>query len=73
MIGVGAWARTHYRAIHEEIHGNQGVHYGTLDQSYGGGGNPFSSWSSDDSFNQQTEYKPKEAVTSGVQANPYLD
>ena len=73
MIAVGTWARVQYRSIHNEIHGNQAIQYGTLDECYGGGSGFMGGWSACSNKKDQPKYEPKEAVSSGVQSNPYLD
>ena len=75
LVGVGTWARVHYRSIQSEIHGGGQLEYGTLDQYFYDDGNALTSGSCSPSANQKckTNYVPKQTVSSGVQENPYLD
>jgi len=75
LVGVGTWARVHYRSIQNEIHGSSQIEYGTLDQYFYDDGNAFTSRSCSltPDGDGSTNYTPKQAVSSGVQENPYLD
>ena len=71
MVAVGTWARIQYRGIHDEIHGNQSIQFATLDECYGEGLTDPTCTGND--HDGRSTYQPKPAVSSGVQANPYLD
>ena len=69
-MAVGVWARIHYRSVVGELRNEQGA-YGAFDSS----DSAFTYFGTSSDCSNQTgcsTYKPKSAVSSGVQQNVFV-
>lgn len=81
LIAVASWAKVYFsNSIRSELYSTENIQLTSFDpyiycDSYDNDGNAFTSRSRmlDPGTLNQPKYKPKEAVSSGVQANPFLD